>query len=103
MATKNKTKQTWEKSPTEYFYDLWDNFKESSICVIGVWEREEMKEGTEKNIWTNNGPNFSKSDENYKPKRKKNAHLDFNSQIKQNKTFSQKQNLNKKLLPAYLH
>lgn len=33
---------------------------------MGVSEREEMREDTEKNIWTNNSQNFPKFDENYK-------------------------------------
>lgn len=33
---------------------------------MGVSEREEMREDTEKNIWPNNSQKFPKFDENYK-------------------------------------
>ena len=46
------------------FNELWDNFSWSGI--VGVPKELKKKEGTEKNLWRNNGQKFSKFDENCK-------------------------------------
>ena len=63
ITTAEQNKEKRMKRIEESLRDLWDNIKRTNMWIIGVWEEEEKKKGTEKileEIIVENSPNMGK-------------------------------------------